>query len=324
MCDNTIISNPVNITVNMEGDIFAPTLAGDGSALDNLNASNLAFGIVNSSLIYGNTLSNISASNINGLMTVSGNTMGNLNASNLTFGIVNSTLIYGNQISNINSSNITQPFSTANVGILNVLVISNLNSLTTNLSATTANVGTLNVISISNLNSLTTNLSATTASVGTLSVSTISGSTMTASTGFTGAAFTGGTFRGSTMSGTTITASTGFTGAAFNGGSLNITGLSAFGQFTPGLLAGNIRNILWGTTTTAGVTPGPVNDGVTFASALAGTNYVVFLQSRYASSQTLFTATINVKSTTGFTYYAYRITGVGATAAWDWMVIDYN
>ena len=151
-----------------------------------------------------------------------------------------------------------------------------------------------------------------------------SGTTITASTGFTGAAYTGGTFQGSTMSGTTITASTGFTGAAFNGGSLNITGISSLGQFSPGLLAGNIRNILWGTASTASVTPGPVNDTVTIGSTLAGTNYLVFMQSRYSASQTLFTSTINVKTTTTFSFYAYRITGVGSTVNWDWMVLDYN
>ena len=35
-----------------------------GNTISNLNASNLAFGVVNSALIYGNTLSNINASNI--------------------------------------------------------------------------------------------------------------------------------------------------------------------------------------------------------------------------------------------------------------------
>jgi hypothetical protein len=105
---------------------------------------------------------------------------------------------------------------------------------------------------------------------------------------------------------------------------LNITGLSSLGQFSPGLLAGNVRNILWGTTSTASVTPGPVNDSVTFPSALAGTNYVVFMQPKYGASQTLFLATTNVKSTTGFSFYAYRVAGSGATAGWDWMVIDYN
>jgi len=50
----------------------------------------------------------------------------------------------------------------------------------------------------------------------------------------------------------------------------------------------------------------------------------VFMQAKYGASQTLFLATTNVKSTTGFSFYAYRVAGSGATAGWDWMVIDYN
>jgi hypothetical protein len=38
----------------------------------------------------------------------------------------------------------------------------------------------------------------------------------------------------------------------------------------------------------------------------------------------MFLATINVKSTTGFSFYGYRVAGVGSTAGWEWMVIDYN
>jgi hypothetical protein len=386
----TIIDAPVDITINLEDDIFHTTLSGDGSAINNLNASNLAFGIVSSNLIYGNTLSNISASNIVGSVPsiVSGNTLSNISASNLAFGIVNSSLIYGNQISNINSSNITQPFATANIGTLNVssattmsgltvggpiistntsnfanLFVSNL-TVTGNFIVTATNTTVTNSLSITNQGTTTAlyvnqneapnmtynvaefwdhtqlamvidgygNVAVHTASspgyaftvvqgasIDNLSVSTVSGGTITASTGFTGAAFTGGTFQGST-----ITASTGFTGAAFSGGSLNITGLSSLGQFRPGLLAGNVRNIFWGTTSTASVNPGPVNDSVTFASALAGTSYNVFMQPRYAASLTLFTATTNVKSTTGFSFYGYRVAGVGSTAGWDWMVIDYN
>jgi hypothetical protein len=75
------------------------------NTLSNLNASNLAFGIVNSALIYGNTLSNIQVANISGY--VSANLLSNLNASNLAFGVVNSALIYGNTLSNINFSNVT-------------------------------------------------------------------------------------------------------------------------------------------------------------------------------------------------------------------------
>ena len=87
----------------------------------NLNASNLAFGIMNSSLIFGNTLSNIQFANVTGFQS---NTLSNLNASNLAFGVVPPGLIYGNLISNINSSNLTQPFTN-----LNVLSTANVSSL---------------------------------------------------------------------------------------------------------------------------------------------------------------------------------------------------
>ena len=89
---------------------------GNGAGLSNLNASNLSFGVINSSLVYGNTLSNIQFSNIVGLLP---NTISNLNASNLTFGVINSSLVYGNTLSNIQFSNI--------VGLL-PNTISNLNA----------------------------------------------------------------------------------------------------------------------------------------------------------------------------------------------------
>ena len=85
--------------------IFANAYYGNGAGLSNINASNLAFGVINSALVYGNTLSNIQVSNIAGFVT--GNALSNLNASNLAFGVVNSALIYGNTLSNLNFSNIT-------------------------------------------------------------------------------------------------------------------------------------------------------------------------------------------------------------------------
>jgi hypothetical protein len=135
----TTINYPLNVNVTLE-----QPLAGDGSSIGNLNASNLAFGTVSSLLIpggslsninasnissghisslriYGNTLSNINSSNINGLVGTSGNALSNLNASNLAFGIVSSSLIYGNTLSNINASNITQPFS--NLSVSNSLIV---------------------------------------------------------------------------------------------------------------------------------------------------------------------------------------------------------
>ena len=89
-----------------------------GNVLSNLNASNLAFGLINTALIYGNTLSNIQVSNVSGYVT--GNVLSNLNASNLAFGLINTALIYGNTLSNIQVSNIT--------GIVSGNVLSNLNA----------------------------------------------------------------------------------------------------------------------------------------------------------------------------------------------------
>jgi hypothetical protein len=112
-----------------------------GNTLSNINASNLAFGVVNSSLIYGNTLSNINASNISGLTNVSGNTLSNINASNLAFGVVNSSLIYGNTLSNINASNITQPF--ANLVVSNTVTTTNINSINSNITSNLSVSGAL-------------------------------------------------------------------------------------------------------------------------------------------------------------------------------------
>jgi uncharacterized protein (DUF697 family) len=72
---------------------FPGTITADGGLLSNLT-------------VYGNTISNIQASNIVGLNVVYGNTLSNLNASNLAFGLVGSSLILGNTISNIQSSNV--------------------------------------------------------------------------------------------------------------------------------------------------------------------------------------------------------------------------
>jgi hypothetical protein len=105
---NIYASNSFQTTnIFVKGNLYALNFA-FGNTLSNLNASNLAFGIVKSSLIYGNTLSNIQFSNIVGLLP---NTISNLNASNLAFGVVNSSLIYGNTLSNVSASNIVQPFS---------------------------------------------------------------------------------------------------------------------------------------------------------------------------------------------------------------------
>ena len=149
MCSQggTIINMPVNV------DVFL-NLAGDGSAISNLNASNLTFGVVNSSLIYGNTLSNINASNIVGTVpsSVFGNTLSNINASNLAFGVVSSSLIYGNTLSNINGSNVTTGINASNIttGILSSTLIfgntlSNINgsNVTTGINASNITTGIL-------------------------------------------------------------------------------------------------------------------------------------------------------------------------------------
>jgi hypothetical protein len=90
------------------------SLIASGAALSSLNASNITTGILSSTLIYGNTLSNISGSNV---------TTG-INASNITTGILSSSLIYGNTLSNIQSSNITQPF--ANLAVSNSVTTANI------------------------------------------------------------------------------------------------------------------------------------------------------------------------------------------------------
>ena len=88
--------------------IYANTLSNisGSNVTTGINASNITTGILSSSYIYGNTLWNINASNIVGFSQVSGNTLSNINASNLAFGIVSSSLIYGNTLSNLCYSNL--------------------------------------------------------------------------------------------------------------------------------------------------------------------------------------------------------------------------
>jgi len=93
-------------TLNSTGIVAAGLHIGNASALSNLNASNLAFGNIQGYVVYGNTLSNIQASNIVGLNVVYGNTLSNLNASNLAFGNIQGYVVYGNTLSNLNASNL--------------------------------------------------------------------------------------------------------------------------------------------------------------------------------------------------------------------------
>jgi CheY-specific phosphatase CheX len=103
----TIIYNSLNVFALANiGVVQAGSIFGNGFGISNLNSSNLS-GIIPPSLIYGNTISNIQAANISGLVAVTGNTLSNLNASNIAFGIVGPSLIYGNTLSNIQAANIS-------------------------------------------------------------------------------------------------------------------------------------------------------------------------------------------------------------------------
>ena len=149
---NVGVGGSLNVSqISNLNSVQAATITGNGSGISNLNSSNL-FGTIPSSLILGNTLSNIQASTVT-------QPFANLVVSNaLTTTNVSATL--------------------ANVGTLNVITISNLNSLTllnnlvasnavttTNLLATTANVGTLNVWQVSNLANLTVSNTLTTTNI---------------------------------------------------------------------------------------------------------------------------------------------------------------
>ncbi|BAT22188.1 hypothetical protein AR679_gp162 [Yellowstone lake phycodnavirus 1] len=91
-------------TITVSNEATAGWFIGSGNTLSNLNASNLAFGLINSSLIQGNTIANIAFANVSGLVT--GNVLSNLNASNLAFGNLNGSWVLGNTLSNLNASNI--------------------------------------------------------------------------------------------------------------------------------------------------------------------------------------------------------------------------
>jgi len=111
---------------------------GTGTFTD-VNASNAVFTSNVYSSFYsgdGGLLSNV---------PVSGNTISNLSASNLAFGFVPSARIYGNLISNINSSNLTQPFT--NLVVSNTLTTTNIRAagFTSNAANTVFNYTTLSV-----------------------------------------------------------------------------------------------------------------------------------------------------------------------------------
>ena len=367
---NLVVSNSLTVT-----NVFATIYRGDGGLLSNITST-----------VYGNTLSNIQASNIVGLNVVYGNTLSNLNASNLSFGLVQSSLllgntisniqssnvigivdptrIYGNTLSNINSSNITQPF--ANLVVSNTVTTTNVVAagFTSNASNTIFNYSTLTVpfVTATTLNvSSTSNLSSTFISSANVSGTSNLGSTFITSANVSGTSNLAATFmKSSNISGTSNLATTVITSANISGTSnlattvitsANVSGTSNMvgavtvmgglttsttstsvfngplnfnSTFSPGVLAGNIRNILQGSSSVASVSPGPVNGTVTFGVTLTGTSYAIFFQPRYGASQTIFSITANTSTTTTCSFYAYRITGSGSTCTYDWMLIDYN
>jgi len=156
--------------------VSAQAYYGNSSGLSNLNASNLAFGVVSSALIYGNTLSNIQVSNVSGYVT--GNVLSNLNASNLGFGIVSSALIYGNTLSNIQVSNVS--------GYVTGNVLSNLNASNLGFGIVSSALiygNTLSNIQVSNVSGYVTgnvlsNLNASNLAFGLINTSLIYGNTV--------------------------------------------------------------------------------------------------------------------------------------------------
>ena len=170
-------------TLMVTGNIYASNAVQTPS----LFVTTASIGTLNTSNVSGNGagLSSINASNIVGLVSVTGNTLSNINASNLAFGNIQGFYVYGNTLSNISASNIVgftqvsgntlsnlnasnlafgniQGFyvygnTLSNISASNIsqpfanLVVSN--SVTTgNVYASVANVTTLNVNSINNLN----------------------------------------------------------------------------------------------------------------------------------------------------------------------------
>ena len=161
---NVYASNSVTTT-----NVIATRFYGDGGFLSNIasssriygntlsnisgsnvttgiNASNVTTGILSSSRIYGNTLSNISGSNV---------TTG-INASNVTTGILSSSLIYGNTLSNISGSNVTTGINASNIttGILSSSLIfgntlSNIQS--SNITQPFANLAVSNSVTTTNI-----------------------------------------------------------------------------------------------------------------------------------------------------------------------------
>ena len=198
-----LLATTANIgTLNVTGAVTFSNVSGNGAGLSSFNASNLTFGIVNSSLIYGNTLSNINASNLVGLviygntlsninasnlvgLVIYGNTLSNINASNLAFGIVNSSLIYGNTLSNINASNLA--FGIVNSSLIYGNTLSNIQS--SNITQPFANLVVSNTVTTTNLSvtgAITSNSTNTTIFFDTLTIPYINTLTMNSAAVTTG------------------------------------------------------------------------------------------------------------------------------------------
>ena len=172
---NSIQTPVANIgTLNVTGAASFSNVSGNGAGLNSLNASNLAFGIVSSSRILANTLSNVQGSSVSGnVMSANGalvvtqaaqpniTSLGTLTGLYSTGNLTASFFVGGgNALSNVQSSSISQPFT--NLVVSNTLTTTNIiaagftsNSTNTNFSYDTLTVPfisstTLNVASVSN------------------------------------------------------------------------------------------------------------------------------------------------------------------------------
>ena len=153
-----------------------------GNTLSNINASNLAFGIVSSALILANTLSNIQGSSVSGnvasanvalvvsqasqpnitsLGTLTGlYSTGNLTASFFVGGgnalsNIQASQIYGNTLSNINASNLA--FGVVPSSLIYGNTLSNIQS--SNITQPFANLVVSNSVTATNINSVNSNIS---------------------------------------------------------------------------------------------------------------------------------------------------------------------
>ena len=131
--------------LNASGNVTAPFFIGGGNTLSNLNASNLAFGVVAAAQLATaqtnvTSLGTLTGLNASGNVTApffigGGNTLSNLNASNLAFGAVGAAQVQSAQtnvtslgtLTGLNASgNVTAPFFIGGGNTLSNLNASNL------------------------------------------------------------------------------------------------------------------------------------------------------------------------------------------------------